>query len=184
MKCRIGGTIFLHTMLNIKNLRIMKKIFFIMLAFTCSFGAIAQGNGKGKGHNKQKKSNQERVYNNERNESVNDRIFRGDNNNVNTGGKYTNSTPRKVRDAFYRDYPNASNVSWTKDRGVWTARFNGGGIFGGGNSVSYKANGQRLGSYNDNTVYRRDNDRNSGGRTTTTQRSGTSVWDRVIQRRQ
>lgn len=167
----------------------MKKILFILMSFTLSLGVIAQGNGKGKDKNKHNKHNkhagvnQGRVYNNQPNQTVNDRIFGGNNNNTNNGGKYTNNAPRKVRDAFYRDYPNASNVSWTKDRGVWTAHFNGGGIFGGGNSVSYKANGQRMGSYNDNTVYRRDNDRNTNGRTTT-RRSGTSVWDKVIERRQ
>ncbi len=164
----------------------MKKILFIMAAFTISLGAIAQENGKGKGHNKQKKhasSNQGRDYDDVRSDNNNDRNAGNNKNNAGNSGKYTNNTPRKVRDAFYRDYPNASNVSWTKERGVWTARFNGGGIFGGGNSVSYKANGQRLGSYNDNTVGRRNTDRNTRGRTTS-QKNGTSVWDKVMERRQ
>ncbi len=162
----------------------MKRILFLMAAFTLSMGAIAQGNGKGKGQNKQHKqhakSHQDKRYNDDRydrDDNVNDRVYRN-NQNGNSNGKYTNNAPRKVRDAFYQDYPNASNVSWTKDRGVWTARFNGGGIFGGGNAVSYRANGQRVGTYNDNTVNRRSTDRN------TQQRSGTSVWDKVFQRRQ
>jgi hypothetical protein len=165
----------------------MKKFLFIMAAITLSMGAIAQGNGKGKGQHKQHKqhgkSKQGKVYNDDRydrDDNVNDRVYRNSQNG-NNNGKYTNNAPRKVRDAFYQDYPNASNVSWTKDRGVWTARFNGGGIFGGGNTVSYRANGQRVGAYNDNTVYRRNTDRNTR---TTQQRSGTSVWDRVMQRRQ
>jgi len=63
-------------------------------------------------------------------------------------GKYSNNAPRPVRDAFYRDYPNASNVSWTKDRGVWTANFKRSGLFGGNSSVSYRANGQRVNAGN------------------------------------
>lgn len=62
--------------------------------------------------------------------------------------KYSNNAPRQVRDAFNRDYPNASNVSWTKDRGVWTANFKRSGLFGGNSSVSYRANGQRINAGN------------------------------------
>lgn len=63
-------------------------------------------------------------------------------------GKYNNNAPRQVRDAFNRDYPNASNVNWTKDRGVWTANFKRSGLFGGNSSVSYRANGQRVNAGN------------------------------------
>ncbi len=62
--------------------------------------------------------------------------------------KYSNNAPRQVRDAFNRDYPDASNVSWTKDRGVWTANFKRSGLFGGNSSVSYRANGQRINAGN------------------------------------
>lgn len=66
----------------------------------------------------------------------------------NDKNKYSNNAPRQVRDAFNRDYPNASNVSWTKDRGVWTANFKRSGLFGGNSSVSYRANGQRINAGN------------------------------------
>ena len=169
----------------------MKKILFILAAITIGLGALAQGNGNGKSKNKQGKNYHKKQqgryddhrYDNRYPGTVNDRIYRtraGNNSDDNGNGKYTNNAPRKVRDAFYNDYPNASNVSWTKDRGVWTARFNRGGIFGGGNSVSYRANGQRVGS--DNAVYgsTRERDRN------TQQRSGGTgtVWDKVMRRPQ
>ena len=166
----------------------MKKMLFIISAITIGFGAMAQGNGRGHGKHKQGKKyekKQVRYYDDDRNEqrqgTINDRIYRTDTRNDNYGnnnGKYTNNAPRKVRDAFYNDYPNVSNVSWTKDRGVWTARFNRGGIFGSGNTVSYRANGQRVGS--NNAVYgsTRDRDRN------TQPTSGGTVWDKVMKRPQ
>ncbi len=167
----------------------MKKFLFVLAAFTLSLGAMAQGNGKGKGQQKQgkkyDKAHKSKAHDDDRyenNRRGNDGTYRNNDQQGNNNGKYTNNAPRKVRDAFYRDYPNAGNVSWTKDRGVWTARFNGGGIFGGGNSVSYKANGQRVGSNNDNTVYRRDTDRNTDRNTQ--RRSGTTVWEKIRERRQ
>ena len=165
----------------------MKKIFFLLTAITIGFGAMAQGNGHGKGKNKQGKKyekNKEGRFEDDRfdddRDNVNDRIYGRKTKNDgyrNDNGKSTKNAPRKVRDAFYRDYPNASNVAWTKERGVWTARFNRGGIFGGSNTVSYQANGQRVGSDN-NTVYRRNGDR------TTTQQGGGTVWDKVMKRPQ
>jgi hypothetical protein len=99
--------------------------------------------------------------------------------NVNYNDRDSRNTPRKVRDAFYRDYPNASNVSWTKDRGVWTANFKRSGIFGGNTSVSYSANGQRVGNDNNNIFGRRDN-KDRTARTSTPKNSGT--WDRILKR--
>lgn len=154
----------------------MKKLLVLIAAFTFGVGAMAQGNGKGKGQNKQKgkkthaSHERDRTYSNDDNRTYDNRTY----DNSNNTGKYTNSAPRKVRDAFARDYPNASNVSWTKDRGIWTARFNGGGLFGGGNNVSYRANGAAVGA-NNNTVSGRNRER-------TTQRSGTSVWDKVFRK--
>ena len=60
--------------------------------------------------------------------------------------KYSKNTPRKVSDAFSRDFPNASNVSWTKNSGTWTAHFGGGGIIPKIRTVTYRANGQRISS--------------------------------------
>jgi len=76
--------------------------------------------------------------------------------------KYTSNAPRKVRDAFNRDFPNVSDVSWTKDRGIWTASFRKTGLFGGANSISYKANGQRVGNSNNSIFGNRRNDRSAG----------------------
>jgi len=54
--------------------------------------------------------------------------------------KASKNQPAKVRSAFASDYPNASNVSWSKYRGDWTATFNN----GVSRSVAvYHANGQR-----------------------------------------
>ena len=54
--------------------------------------------------------------------------------------KASKNQPAKVRSAFAKDYPNATNVSWSKYRGDWTASFNNGLV----RSVAvYHANGQR-----------------------------------------
>jgi hypothetical protein len=56
------------------------------------------------------------------------------------GGKFSKNQPAKVRSAFQSDYPNATNVSWSKDRGDWTATFNNGLVT---STAVYHANGQR-----------------------------------------
>ena len=45
-----------------------------------------------------------------------------------------------MRSAFQRDYPNATNVYWTKYRGDWTATF-GNGLYR--STAIYHANGER-----------------------------------------
>jgi len=53
---------------------------------------------------------------------------------------WARSAPAKVRSAFGSDYPNATNVTWSKYRGDWTASFSNGLT----RSVAvYHANGQR-----------------------------------------
>lgn len=137
----------------------MKKILFASAITLLTFGAFAQGNS---GKNKKEKHSESRMenddrgdYKKDREESKHDerddrRDDRYDNRNDHrrydkNSGKYSKNTPRKVGDAFRRDFPNATNVSWTKDQGVWTATFNGGGLFNGNKSVSYRANGERIG---------------------------------------
>ena len=155
--------VFLST--GVIKTHIMKKILFLFIAATISMTAISQGNsnghGNGKGekekHDKKNKdredgqydrSNDDRRYDERDNRNRDDRDNRDNNwNNNHQNGKYSKNTPAKVRDAFYRDYPNAGNVSWTKSQGVWTAHF-GSGLLN--RSVSYRANGQRVGSNNDN----------------------------------
>jgi len=75
-----------------------------------------------------------------------------DRNDNRRNGQNAGKAPRKVTDAFYRDYPNASNVRWTKDRGVWSATFKRSGLFGGNDTVSYRANGERVNN-NNNSVF-------------------------------
>ena len=54
--------------------------------------------------------------------------------------KASKNQPAKVRSSFASDYPNATNVTWSKYRGDWTANFNNGLT----RSVAvYHANGQR-----------------------------------------
>ena len=178
----------------------MKKFLLFIAVTTLGFGAMAQGKSHGKGNkNKQEKhhnkknhddDNDDRYDRNQQNNGNNDGVYRRDNDNNdryenrnnNQNGKYSKNTPRRVSDAFYRDYPNASNVSWTKDRGVWTARFNSGGIFGGNNTASYQANGQRVGSNNNNTVFGRN--RQTNRNTQTQQKRGGTFTDRVLRRQQ
>ena len=68
-------------------------------------------------------------------------IFEGTSGTSNTGGgKPSKNQPAKVRAAFQADYPNASNVTWSKYRGDWTATFSNGGVT---STAVYHANGQR-----------------------------------------
>lgn len=53
----------------------------------------------------------------------------------------TKNIPAPVKKQFANDFPNAANVQWTKQKGVWQASFN------NGNSTtvaSYNANGVKL----------------------------------------
>ncbi len=153
----------------------MKKILFLFIAATISLTAISQGNSHGHGNGKGEKQKHDKKYkdredgqydrnDDDRRDDERDNRNRDDRryderdnrnrdnrdnnwNNNHQNGKYSKNTPAKVRDAFYRDYPNSRNVSWTKSQGVWTAHF-GNGLFN--RSVSYRANGQRVGSNNDN----------------------------------
>ena len=159
----------------------MKKL--LLLLMVASFGiagtATAQKNSK-KNCDNNNKNHSKKYDRNDNDRYDNDRYERNDRNDRNGSydNKYSTNTPRKVRDAFERDYPNASNVSWTKDRGVWTASFKKGGLFGGTNSVSYQANGQRVGNNNNGVYGRNNNDRTA--RTNTQQ--GSSIFDKIKNR--
>lgn len=163
-----SGTILIYYVVTIKSL-IMKKIILGSAITLLTFGAFAQGNS---GKNKKQKKSEARIEmddredrkdrREDRNDEMKDRREdrkdkmkdrredryetrkNGDVNNNRTG-KYSKNTPRKVGDAFRRDFPNATNVSWTKNQGVWTASFDGSGLLGGNKTVSYRANGERVG---------------------------------------
>ena len=153
----------------------MKKIIFTSLIAVISLSTFAQGkSGKNKNHhgnevfNKNKEHDDDRYKdrdkknkkdkNDDRDEDRNEdrdrndrrdrdenRRDRDENRRDNTG-KYSKNTPRKVADVFARDFPNATNVSWTKNSGTWTAHFGGGGIIPNTRTVTYRANGQRVSS--------------------------------------
>jgi hypothetical protein len=55
-------------------------------------------------------------------------------------GKVSKNQPAKVREAFVRDYPNATGVSWSKYQGNWTASFTSGVTR---STAVYHANGER-----------------------------------------
>jgi hypothetical protein len=173
----------------------MKKLLFLSIAAAISLTSVAQGNsGKsknnGKGQAKEQKKDKrndsrddEWRNDNDRYDNVDSRRGR-ENQNTRGNNKNNGNAPRKVRDAFYADYPNADNVTWTKDRGTWTAYFRGGGLFGGNNqSVSYRANGQRLGS-NNNVSTRRRTDQNSRttDRNTTNNQSRPTIFEKARSR--
>ena len=56
------------------------------------------------------------------------------------GPKSSKNQPTKARQAFAPDYPGATNVSWSKYRGDWTATFSNNGVT---STAVYHANGQR-----------------------------------------
>lgn len=125
----------------------MKKLLLLLTMFTLGVSAMAQ-NDKSK---KAKKEKQEKKYKKRGNDDrENDGRYednRNDNDDNNNGkNNGNNNAPSKVREAFNRDYPSAQNVTWTKNRGVWTASFRRSGLFGGTRSVSYEANGTRSSS--------------------------------------
>ncbi len=144
----------------------MKKLIFTSLIAIVSLSTFAQGKSQ-KNKNKNESSvfkkdkdrddddryddrdNKERKdkkdKNDDRYENKNDNRNDDRNDNRNDSyNKYSKNTPRKVGDAFRRDFPNARNVTWTKNSGTWTANFGGGGILGSTRSATYKANGERL----------------------------------------
>ena len=139
------------------KLYVMKKIIFTSLIAIISLSTFAQGKSqknKNKSESSVSKRDKERDdddrYDDRDNKDKKDKNDRYDERNDNrnddrnnNNNKYSKNTPRKISDAFRRDFPNAKNVTWTKNSGTWTANF-GGGIFGNTNSATYKANGQRI----------------------------------------
>ena len=152
----------------------MKKTLTFLLAITIGFAGMAQGKSNGKGHAKkadkhQKHANKDRSHD-DRYDRNDDRYDRNDdyrNRQSNNTGKYSKNLPAKVRQAFSNDYPNATDVTWTKSNGHWTATFPN-GVYR--RSVTYAANGQRV---NNNGATTR--------RSTNTPQEG-SVWEKILTR--
>lgn len=121
----------------------MKKLLLLLTMFTVGASAMAQNDKVKKSKkDKQEKKASKRANNDNDGRYENNRNDNDDNNN----GNNNNNAPSKVREAFNRDFPSAQNVTWTKNRGVWTASFRRSGLFGGTRTVSYEANGTRSNS--------------------------------------
>ena len=125
----------------------MKKVLlFLSVIVIAGFSVQAQGNAKNKSKaNKGKGTIADKVANatkDKEEKQKHDRaIWEGTKDNDGGGPKPSKNQPAKVRAAFQRDYPNATNVSWSKYRGDWTATFRR-GMFGWSTAV-YHANGER-----------------------------------------
>jgi hypothetical protein len=138
----------------------MKQILVLLTAFTVSLSILAQGNSGGKGKDKQKsksenstnpgnsgnsgnsgsKEDKEKIEKEKKEKTDHDKkIWEGTSDNG-AGAKPSKNQPAKVRSSFQRDYPNATNVYWTKYRGDWTATF-GNGFYR--STAIYHANGER-----------------------------------------
>lgn len=129
----------------------MKRIFLLLTAFSISLSILAQGNSAAKSKDKQKdktekatgseKSKDKEKADKEKKDldDHNKRIWEGTSDNG-SGSKPSKNQPAKVRSSFQRDYPNATNVYWTKYRGDWTATF-GNGLYR--STAIYHANGER-----------------------------------------
>ena len=126
----------------------MKRFFLLITGFVFSLIMFSQGNNSDKGKGKVK-SNKEKSLTPKNSEQIvkekkvktehSKKIWEGTFTNGN-GPKPSKNQPARVRDAFQRDYPNATNVSWSKYRGDWTATF-GNGLFM--STALYHANGNR-----------------------------------------
>lgn len=146
----------------------MKKLLILTAAFTIALSGMAQDKHKGKGHDKDKDKSEHHDKNKsddrDDDDERNDRNRSDDNDESNrrkNGSKISKNVPAKVRVSFNRDYPNATNVSWTKNKNFWTASFLN-GVFR--NSVTYAANGQRA---------------NGTTRRTSAETDG-SIWDKIL----
>jgi len=129
----------------------MKKFFLLSTAFIFSLTMIAQGNSdNGKGNDKSKNEKTAKQGSSEhkakdanertQQEEHNKKVWDGTSDKNGKGPVPSKNQPAKVRSAFQRDYPNATNVSWSKYRGDWTASF-GNGLYR--STAVYHANGER-----------------------------------------
>ena len=127
----------------------MKKIFLLAIGFIFSLTMIAQGNKGEKGKQKEKSKNEKSTNHSNKQQKEkeakekdehNKKVWEGTSDKKGNGPKLSKNQPAQVRAAFQRDYPNASNPSWSKYRGDWTATFRNGLYM---STVVYHANGER-----------------------------------------
>ena len=110
----------------------------ILLLFLAAFPMLTFAQGKGKAKPKDSKPATIVVKNN--NPGHDDIIWAGTKDLDGGRPKPSKNQPAKVRAAFTRDYPNVSNVRWSKYRGDWTATFTHGPFL---STAVYHANGDR-----------------------------------------
>lgn len=118
----------------------MKNILVVLSCLLITFSLSAQGNNKDKGKDKNKdkgKSEQASADTWQHHEKI---IWDGTKDKDGGGPKPSKNQPAKVRAAFQRDYPNATQVRWSKYRGDWTATFRRGLFWA---TAVYHANGDR-----------------------------------------
>jgi len=111
----------------------MKKLFIFTAAITMGFSAMAQAK------NQKNKIKDKTVYDEGPKYKKNNRDDQHE--YEHQKNKYSKNQPSKVRSAFNRDYPHATNVKWTKSNGYWTAAFSN-GI--NRKYITYSANGTRV----------------------------------------
>lgn len=128
----------------------MKQLLILLFVSILSSAISAQGNSQAKTKAKDKSapvtSTDQGKGKEKNNDDVKDRsehekkIWEGTFTKAVDGPKPSKNQPAKVRVTFQRDYPNATNVSWSKYRGDWTATFRNGLWM---STAVYHANGDR-----------------------------------------
>lgn len=174
----------------------MKKSLLILFFAAVSAGAFAQVKvtKKDKNNNENTQVNTNRD-NNDRDDVYYDNDDKKDksykkNKNKNKNKDYSNGygknskhIPTKVARAFNNDYPHATNVSWTKSRGDWTARFGNGRYQ---SSATYHANGERRDAQNNRVGTNRtviDDVFNKNPDQPTNNNKGTKVGGVIVKRK-
>lgn len=155
----------LEYLITMKKIKTMKKISLLLTAISITLIISAQGNSQGKDKDKQKdkteqagkdkekgKGKEENKGNSkEKNKEKEDKekkdvadhekkVWEGTYAKEGDGPKPSKNQPTQVTGAFQKDYPNATNVSWSKYRGNWTATFGNGPYK---STAVYHANGER-----------------------------------------
>ena len=117
-----------------------KHICLLPVCLLASMILFGQGNGKGNAKAKKNSTTsttQPGKISSTRHDQI---IWEGTKDNDGGRPKPSKNQPAKVRAAFQKDYPYASNVAWRKYRGDWTARFINGPFI---STAVYHANGDR-----------------------------------------
>lgn len=128
----------------------MKQLLILLFVTALSITISAQGNSQAKAKGNDKSTNVatvDKTNSNEKNDKDSKdrgthekKIWEGTYTKANGGPKPSKNQPAGVRVAFQRDYPNATNVYWSKYRGDWTATFRNGLLM---STAVYHANGDR-----------------------------------------